>query len=564
MQQATSEVHAPSARWSVLSSRVVVTLPGLCFALTALTFALAHVGPTGFARFWDDALFFRRVAYNVVHHGSAAWNVVDGPVFVNTSQLFQLIGTGLLALFPHHYNAAITIWSAACIAGAWWFLWKGTRSGAIGALLLFCLWHAPTTFLIIRSGMETATVLLVVSIFLYVTLRGLPLRHRLAWLTALQVLVYVVRPEGLILTMLAGPGLLFLQGKRREAVALVGATLLGVAVVSAVFFAYYGTPVPLATFLKFSPLSVYDQHYFDLGLGVKRIYLTEVALIAASALPLISLRLDRVNLVLSAAAAAFITFHGLFTNEIMGNQARFYAPALPFLFAAAARGLERADAAWKRALVLAGGVAAAVLVALAYRAKLIEGGEGYFGVRPEDYAAFFVGVPLAAGLSFASARVQHWLAPSCVAALTAIQLFFGVPFELGLVTDRESDLATLRTNWMHGGADLIMKCFPEPLRLMHSELGMPGVLFPESTIIDYTGLANRAVANGTWSFEETCETQSPEFIYRPHDSHRRLNQTLSSSACLDQNYTQLVSRRQSLCPLFVRNDLVEAFKACRR
>src|SRR5262245_12945424 len=90
-----------------LRSLLVPWAPGIGLLLAALVLALRQVAPDRFARFWDDALFFRRVAYNTLHHGTAAWNPADGPVFINTSQLFQLVGTGLLAIFPQHYNAAV-------------------------------------------------------------------------------------------------------------------------------------------------------------------------------------------------------------------------------------------------------------------------------------------------------------------------------------------------------------------------------------------------------------------------------------------------------------------------
>jgi hypothetical protein len=561
--QALSDVHTPPARAGARRALLVLVAPGIALALTALTLALRQVSPARFARFWDDALFFRRVAYNIIHHGTAAWNQLDGPVFVNTSQLFQLVAAGLFALFPGYYNAAVIFWSAACIAASWWFCWRAAQTGNMGSLLLFCLLHAPAVFLTIATGMETATVLLVLSSFIHFSLRGIPSKHGLLLMTSLQLAVYLARPDALLLSMVTAPGLLALQGKLKNALLLVGATLVALALLSGAFAAYYGTPVPLAAFLKVSPISIYDQHYLGLGLSSKLMNLTQLGLLVLPVVPVIALRLDRINVVLSAAAVTFIAFHALTTNEIMGYHARFYAPALPFLFVAAARGLQRADRPWKRAMLIAVGVLTLVLVTLAYRADLIEVDVGMAAVGPHQYLLYFAGVPLVAALMFFKPRIQRGGALVAALALASYQMVSTAPAAAGVVSDGESDWATFRINKGQAGLDIIKKCFPEPVRLMHSELGLPGALFPESSVLDFTGLANRAVVNGTFDFEDVCRSQAPEFIFRPHETHRNLNRELSASKCLAKGYTQVVSRRMSLCPLFVRNDLLQTYKSCK-
>jgi hypothetical protein len=64
---------------------------GLCVA--GAVFALHTLGQMAVDP-WDDALFFKRFALNTLDHGVAAWNLSDGPVHGNTTQLFQLLSTG--------------------------------------------------------------------------------------------------------------------------------------------------------------------------------------------------------------------------------------------------------------------------------------------------------------------------------------------------------------------------------------------------------------------------------------------------------------------------------------
>jgi hypothetical protein len=564
--QALSEADVEKSHGQSVWSHVVSHAAGIAFAITALSLAFRQVNPARFARFWDDALFFRRVAYNIIHHGTAAWNTVDGPVFVNTSQLFQLIAAALLALFPHHYNAAVIFWSAACIAGCWWLLWKVTSTGPVHGLWLFCSLHAPLVFMTIATGMETATVLLALSAYLYASFREASLggttRLRLLVLTALQLLVGLARPDALLLSLMTGVGLFAVRGDIRQATKLLLATLLSLGLLALAFRAYYGTPVPLAAYLKISPVSAYDQKYLSLDAPNKLMNLAQLGLMLVPLLPLVALRLDRENLVLCSAAFAFIGFQGLTTYEIMGYHARFYAPALPFLFAAGARSIERVGSSWSRCLLIVFGLLGAVLATLAYRHEWVETNVGMAAVTLEQYWMYCAGAPLAAAVLFFKRRFWSTVALVLVSALAAYQLSVTAPRRLSVVTDEVSDWQTLEINWGQRGLDLIKKCFPETVTVMHSELGLPGVFLPEARIIDFSGLANPAVAHGTFNFESVCRTDAPEFIFRPHETHERLIREISQSPCFQQNYTQVVSRRESTCPLYIRNDLLAKYQAC--
>lgn len=552
-----SEDDASSTPLASTSSRLGY-LPGGCIALIAFVWAFRQSSPWHAGRFWDDALFFRRVAYNIVHHGVAAWNVSDGPVFMNTSQLFQLIGVGLFAAFPSYYNAATIFWSALCISLSWWLLWREMGAGLVTGFLAFTLLSAPSIFFTIGTGMETSTVLLIICASCLASLRSAPLPLSIA----LQIAVYLARPDAAILSLIAGAGLLVVRAKLRDAAVLTLGTVLGVGLLSLAFLAYYGTPVPLAAYLKITPLSVYDQPYLDLDSGVKIENLTLTAVTFAVMAPLIACRLDRINLVLCAAGMAFIAYHGLTTNEIMGYHARFYAPALPVFVLASLRGLDAVRSTPMKWLVLVSGAAAAGLMALAFGRHWIETGIGKTGTL-HQYITYAAATPLVGLLLLLSTRVQKIAAVALALGLTAFQVRSIAPQRFELESDAASDFGVYSINSGQVGIEVIKACFPEPLQLMHSELGIPGALFPESRVLDYTGLANPAVAKGTFDFEQVCSKDQPEFIFRPHTTHVRLNRELDSSECLAKNYTRAPLRRRSSCPLYIRNDLVAQYKSCR-
>lgn len=543
--------------------------------------ALRHVSQEHFALLWDDALFFKRVAYNMLHHGFAGWNQGDGPLFVNTSQLFQLLAAGVLGLFPDHYNAAMTFWGALAVSLCLPLLVSATRAGPLGALLAFCLLQAPPVHLSITTGMETPTVFLVLSAFVFVLL-GRGARRGVADLVLLQVCVYTVRPDAILLSGTAA--FLLLAARRQIAAALrFGVyTALALAAVSLAFYAYYGAVVPLSTFLKVSPISIYDSDYLSMDLTNKLKNLAQVGLVLLPILPLAVWRRDRENLALGAAALVFIAFHAFTTYEIAAYHARFYAPALPFAFAAALRGVSAVDRPSRCAILVALGAAAGGVVAVTFPRNWIESSKGYGPdvVSAFDYARCLAGAPLLGMLVYGASRWQRWRArrggaqlatPSVAlgsAALVAVLTAAGVSHALTpswtIVSDEVSNAKTIFSHAAAVNMEIIDRCFEEPFQLTHSEIGLPGVMFLESKVIDFTGLANPSIIDQTFDFELLCTRDKPEFVYRPHPTHRALNRTLDGSACLAQNYVRVRLPRRSSCPLYVRRDLLDQYLKCSR
>jgi hypothetical protein len=87
-------------------------------------------------------------------------------------------------------------------------------------------------------------------------------------------------------------------------------------------------------------------------------------------------------------------------------------------------------------------------------------------------------------------------------------------------------------------------------------------MFPESRVIDLTGLANPSIVEQRFDLEALCQKDRPEFLFRPHQTHRALNRSIDQSPCVAENYALAPLPRKSVCPLLVRKDLLPRYLAC--
>jgi len=541
---------------------------GLAIAFGAMVaaIALAHLGRGADVVVWDDALFFRRVAYNVLHHGVAGWNRADGAVFMNTSQLHQAVCTVLLALAPKHFQVATTLWAAACAFATYATFALRLRRDLAGSMLAFAGLLAPPIATAIATGMDTCTVFVAVAAFLHVSTRE-PSRQRPSILAAMNVVVYLARPDAVVISTVIALGVLSAPSERRPR-RVASFVLLSVAmllVVSAAFRAYYGSALPLATFLKLSPVSVYDRAYLALDVPRKLTNLLQLGLLLAPLVPLVIARPDRENVVLVAAGLAFIGFHAATTSEIMGYHARFYAPAWPVLVWAAARGASSVDTPRRRWIVVVVTTCSGLLTLFAYQRSWVENatsGSELERAPAAFYLVYFLGVALASVLALVREQLRSLAVASASALAVAVCSVTMQPRPFAIASDTAIYESVSARDANLVGLDTIRSCFPEPVQLMHSELGIAGVLLPESRIIDVTGLANPEVVNRSFDFERLCTDDEPDFVFRPHRTHRVLGEVVAASPCVAARYTAARLPRRSVSPLFVRNDHVARFEAC--
>ena len=324
---------------------------------------------------YDDAFFFVRFARNLIAHGAPAWNVADGPVYGNTSQLFQLVVALLHAIAPDHTIAATRALLAACVVGT-----VAALRGSTPALVLAA---SPVALATIVSGMETAVVLLGGALFLAEVARARDAAPASA-LTDLRLAfvgaaLYLARPDMGLLVVAT----LAVYRRWRALIA----TGCGIAVLVAALAALYGTPVPLSFFTKSGWGGLYDDHFVALSRTSKLRHLILFAWVAAPWLRWHPL---------SIPAGAFVAYHIAGSVDVMGLHARFYAPVLPWIaWAAADRWRDGAPrpVAPTAAFLALWSAAGALCVAAGYA----PGNTGWpIGrIAPATYAAYAIAVIIA-------------------------------------------------------------------------------------------------------------------------------------------------------------------------
>lgn len=105
----------------------------------------------------------------------------------------------------------------------------------------------------------------------------------------------------------------------------------------------------------------------------------------------------------------------------------------------------------------------------------------------------------------------------------------------------------------------VKRCLPELSTMYHSEVGVPGLLFPDARLVDLAGLQSESLFREPSTFDAACAADRPEALFLPHQNYASLNERIQTSKCLE-NYLRVVERSSS--PLYVRADLAPRFLAC--
>jgi hypothetical protein len=542
------------------TSLAVARLEGVGFMLVCIIATLGRFTLEPY----DDAYFFKRFAVNFIDHGAFAWNLADGPVHGNTSQAFQLLATAVTALARDHSVALTRVLMMIGVAASGLLCARASKArfGRAGAFLAFT---SPVALATIFSGMETPLALLVAALFIACGASALPPRGRALALGSVLGLSYLVRPD---LPLLLGPALATELWRERGlslrhvcAAGAVGAFLIATTLL--VCAAYYGSPVPLAFYLKTGQSKLYDAHFLALSALSKREHLLLLAVTFSPLLMLARRAWDRELLLSLLPPLVFIAYHATFTVEVMGMHGRFYAPALPWLAVAAARGLDaraeeprKSDSSVDLTVMLGMAAVAIVLYAL----KLIPTTRGWpvGRVEPAIYLSYLLAATLLVMPALGTmSRRAGWAFATLALGLAVAHPVTGFSFP--------SDTRYLERHISHvtsyRGMQTLLRCFGRTIDAYHSEIGVIGLELQEGTVTDLGGIMEPDLARGRTSFDAMCRADQPEAIFLPHKNYRALNREIAESACM-MGYSRVVA--QSSSPLFVRNDLLARYRACEQ
>ncbi len=499
---------------------------------------------------YDDSYFFKRFALHAVENGVYAWNLEDGAVHGSTSQLFQVLTTGVVLLTKTHFVAAVRVLDGVLLVLTAGILLRVAR----GPLVLLTLGNALVTS-VVRSNMETALALAVLAAALVLELRtSRDPKPRADGLSAVAtVLVYLARPDAAVIVAVFA----LLQRRWSGRGVVRYSMMLGVsmALVWAALWAVYGTALPLSFHMKTMALHTYGPHIASRRWAEKVPHLLVFAFTVAPMLwLLVRARVWKrrdATLALTLGALAFVAYHVVSTHEIMGYRARFYVPALIPLCLASARvwPSERVELRRWGLFVLVWAGAAAV----AYARGWMPNGDGFFlTVLPWPvYAMVVVGWTVALAWPGRGLAVVGYLLVGTVAWIPMQDT--ELRSDTDVIFRHNREVTTTR------GVFDVARCLPAGSTVYHSEMGVPGLVLYRMRVIDQAGLLSRDVAMGGRSFQTRCAAERPEAIFLPHKNYRALNAEIAASECIG-DYVRIVKRSSSA--LHVRSDLAQGFLQC--
>lgn len=527
---------------------------------------------------WEDGYFVKRFAYNFWHHGTFSWNVADGPLYGMTSQTLQLVGTLVYALAPQHLVLGLKLVLYASLVATLLVLGKivqqaafARRDGGTGhfglAGLVPCAVGLSVSLIVqvILMGLETVLGLLAVALAILTIVRWRGTRSDSIAVVLATLGVYVTRPDAVLIpgVLLAGQSFFSWRARRasdssepglRVACATLLAIGAGLALLLAVFYLYYGTPLPLPFYIKTHGLSVQTASHIEIFALEKIKNATSAAFFALPFLLVAVHSGARVVYLLLASALVFASYHYFATIETMGYLSRFYLPAFVPLLAAA--GIAYDDYLARRRWPVAIAFYLAWLGAFWWLKQLDE----THNVPHMLARSLDVPVLLAIGVTLLAPRrwpaVRAGLVALCLALGTA--LTYPLP-KLELLDDETILLAQIRPRATFRGLEQLRRTLA-PSVVFHTDMGAPGVLLPEARVVDLDGLLNEDITLRGASFQSLCDADRPDAIFVPNFTYAELREEVLSSPCLE-GYRPVTPMNPS--PLFIRRDRLEEYQSNR-
>jgi hypothetical protein len=531
----------------------------LALATVALSIAffVAAVGTRvwhyGYYSPWlvDDAFFFVRYGNNFLDTGVFAWNRGEGPIYGNTSQLYQLLVTAVLWLSDRNQVFTVAVSAAlggvaylAALPASYWVSQPHIEPKLrllVCALLVVLVAFDGQVFLVLGTGMETSWAMALLALSLLASFHvqnGETGWAALVANAACVALVYAMRPDVALMALAAPAGLaLFAPSPQlRRAgwwVCLLAAALIGLLVL--LCWLYYGDPLPLAFLAKTAPFSTLPPEERDLTLGTPLEYfLVTMSLHAPEfvlALPALLL-FRRLSAVMQGAAIgmlAFTIYHLFFVLPVMGFLGRFFAPIVPVLTLLAVPTIE--------AILRHSGVVT-----------------GLVKMRSAGYL-------LLAGLALLVAHKT---------VLTAARvLYFHIPAyasDTSLNTKKTAIEYRAGEFSFFGGrmVEMVMAMGPE-CSIASTEDGILSAYARLNRIVDYSGLHDRHLVKEGFSAERLLTVSKPDVLALPPRWYKEWSDEIQSHPVFARDYVletplgrlaqPIAFRKDSACALRTRQAL---------
>ncbi|MGE0151381.1 MAG: hypothetical protein AB7R90_02100 [Reyranellaceae bacterium] len=490
----------------------------------------------------DDAFFFVRYGNNFLDTGVFAWNRGEGPVFGNTSQLYQLLVTVLLWLLERNAVLSVTL---AAVLGALVYLaalpsayWTSrphaepTLRLLVVAVLAGLVAFDGQLFLLIGAGMETSWAMALVALGLLLAFRvqnGEAGWRLLALNSACIAAVYATRPDATLLALAAPAGLALFSPVpvlRRAGLKICLLSLVLVAAVAGLCWLYYGDPLPLAFLAKTLPFTNLptDDSGIALAEPSRHLYDTFIWHVPEFVLGLAALgfffRLSPVMRGAALGMLAFFAYHHFAVLPVMGYFGRFLAPALPVL-----------------ALLAAG-----TIEAILRRSGLAR------GLR----AVGLAGALLLAGLALLMA---HKVVPTAIRVAA-----YHVPGD-----DKDISLSTGEAAIAHAAREFaffrprmveLVRALGDDCSIASTEDGILSAYARFNRVVDYSGLHDRRIVREGFSAGRMLEEARPDVLVLPPRWYRQWGRAIESHPAFARDYLAEPAWSDTALPIAFRKDSV--------
>lgn len=529
---------------------VLRALLGIVIGLALLRLVIAVITPLpSYTMLWDDALMFARYVHNLRVHGALAWNVAQGAVYGPTEAVHlgwlwvlswvvgldaphvALLLAGLAAGAVFLALVGVLVWRVTAPTG-------GQRWIVLAVIALGLAVQTPSLAAHFTTGMGTMLALayvlaylLLADVFHRVLTRAEAAPHAARWGMACAVwggLAYFVRPEFAVFSVCI-PGALVLAARRPQQRRTALSVALGTAAVLAVGIGAawigFGSPVPLSFYVKSNGEALYgaESVLYSLRTGIATDQLREYGynnrlLLACIVLGLLSprrwlRRMTPVGVGAAVAAGLLTLYYYAVVLQIMYMFQRFYYPTLPVLVAAAAAALS------------------------ASLERLQAWGQAWTNRAQDSHAraARFPGRTLCAG----------GLAVLWIIVLTGID-YAALSREVAwafaprvLLRQPPPDEYNAMADWQWAGLAEMARLPGSPAAsfvVASTEVGALAVANFGWTVVDLSGLNDRALAREGFSADVFLDETRPDLIYMPFIDYTVMVETMLAHPTFQHGY----------------------------